>query len=105
MGKKNVTNVTDLMYKERKCHKCGKLFIASSPEEWVYKRRINNYPKYFCSWKCLRDYDKNHGTKAERQEKIIRALEDGIPVEEICKKLDVDRSNVTYWQRKMRLEA
>jgi len=98
-------DMDDLLYKERKCYKCGKHFIVPSPEEWVFKRRINNYPKYFCSWSCIRKYDMNQGTKAERQEKIINALEAGSSVEEICKKFDVDRHNVVYWQRKLQKEA
>lgn len=43
-------------YKNRSCEVCGKLicFLCSDPNVWVYKI----YSKFFCSWKCYREYQK-----------------------------------------------
>ena len=44
----------------RKCEKCGKKFEAS--KDWAYKlpRRTRSTIPYFCSWKCLREYEKGN---------------------------------------------
>ena len=36
------------------CRECHRIFYADDLGEYVYKRGA----KYFCSWKCLRRYDK-----------------------------------------------
>ena len=44
----------------KKCPVCGKEFDVLWPDLWRYKRNggTANYWKYFCSWGCLRKYDK-----------------------------------------------
>lgn len=45
------------LYK-RKCPVCGKRFECGTL--YAYKRaRRHNMFFYFCSWKCLRQYDRN----------------------------------------------
>lgn len=40
------------------CPVCGKAFSVLWPGQWAYKRGSPCNPKYICSWKCLRIYDK-----------------------------------------------
>lgn len=35
---------------ERKCAKCGKVFLAAP--EHIYKTGTNRHNKWFCSWTC-----------------------------------------------------
>lgn len=50
------------LYK-RKCPVCGKRF--ESGKQYAYKRehRHNNF-YYFCSWHCLREYEKKGSEKS-----------------------------------------
>ncbi len=43
---------------EKVCANCGKVFKFSwyNEEDYVFKRN----DKYFCGFKCTREYDKNH---------------------------------------------
>ena len=49
-----------------KCAQCGKKSVVLYPHLWVYKRET----KFFCSWSCLRAYDK------QRREKIVKITPD-----------------------------
>ena len=89
-----------LEYSEKQCHRCGKLFIVHSAKDWVFKRNIKG-DKFFCSWSCLRKWEDGRGSKADRRERIIESLLAGMPVDEICKKLDVDTTNVLYWKKRV----
>ena len=47
------------------CAECGKVFHPPVKEQWVYKkgskinwRQTGEYVLYFCSWKCLRTYER-----------------------------------------------
>lgn len=43
----------------RKCHQCGKRFESGT--EWAYKCDKQKGKKgkyYFCSWRCLRQFDR-----------------------------------------------
>ena len=51
--------------KEKKCAICGKDIYAG--EEWAYKRREKSErTKWFCSYKCMRQYDAKHGPKQKK---------------------------------------
>ncbi len=56
-----------------KCYRCGKTFAIGSYFDYVYK--IKNYDtgghKYFCSYSCLRAFEKQqeHERKAAREKK------------------------------------
>ena len=45
---------------ERKCPVCGKTFIVRYVKDYVYKTTYNSKTKVFCSWGCLRKYEKKH---------------------------------------------
>ena len=45
---------------EKKCHMCGKGFVVLHVDMWTYKRS----ERYFCSYKCMRAFDKR---KEERR--------------------------------------
>ena len=48
--------------KEKKCAACGKDMYAG--EDWAYKRRkTGQRTKWFCSYKCMREYDAKHDGK------------------------------------------
>lgn len=48
--------------KEKKCAVCGKDLYAG--EEWAYKRRkTGQRTKWFCSYKCMREWDAKHDGK------------------------------------------
>lgn len=60
------TNVRDT-YIPCTCHECGKVFVPPVREMWAYKKgsKVNwkltgVYRLYFCSWKCLRAYERTH---------------------------------------------
>jgi len=85
-------------YNEKSCARCGKPFIVHS--EWAFKR-VANGRKYFCSYKCMREWENERGSKAERRERIIQAINDGLTTNEIVSLLNVDHSAVNYWRRKL----
>lgn len=49
---------------ERKCPQCGKTFCTGIVSDWAYKARNktkSDYPYvFFCSWKCLCAWRKEH---------------------------------------------
>ena len=42
----------------KKCRECGKMFDVLWPEMYRYKRGTGTNYTYFCSWGCLRAYDR-----------------------------------------------
>ena len=89
----------DLELHEKHCIVCNKGIIAGP--EWVFLVGSTHNKQYFCSWGCMRKFEKNRGTKAERRETIQRAISDGMTTEQIVNTYHVDRTNVIYWQKKM----
>lgn len=55
---------------DKKCPVCGKKFFVQWPTLWTYKRGAP-YPKYFCSYKCVREYDKNKEEKKMGKPRVI----------------------------------
>ena len=50
-----------------KCASCKKDVFISVPKEWVYKKEVwsggskgCSRKKWFCSWKCLRAFEKKY---------------------------------------------
>lgn len=49
------------------CYQCGKAFRPEVKDKWVFQRNVrkadrekgagNESKRYFCSWRCMRDYD------------------------------------------------
>lgn len=42
------------------CHQCGKDTFIQDPAQWVYKVHRTPNTHYFCSYKCYRQYLKEH---------------------------------------------
>lgn len=55
---------------DKKCPVCGKSFFVQWPTMWTYKRGAP-YPKYFCSYKCVREFDKNKEEKVVGKPRVI----------------------------------
>lgn len=41
---------------EKKCPCCGKAFILTSADDWVYKSHATGRLRYLCSWTCLQKW-------------------------------------------------
>ena len=89
-------------YNERKCYRCGKVFIVHDPSDWVFRRYLHGTDRFFCSWSCIKAFEEGRGTKTQRREKVIAMLKDGLTVSEVCKLSGMDRTNVIYWEKKIR---
>lgn len=74
----------------RHCYGCGKEFYVQWPLMWTYARTEGPRRKYFCSWSCMRKYDKEKGepkvggrrkiTKDQEKEAVRIALDGGDPL-------------------------
>ena len=40
------------------CGNCCKEIYLTNSRAWIYKREEKNETVYFCSWSCLRAYDR-----------------------------------------------
>jgi hypothetical protein len=51
---------SDSGFREKICPNCQHKFLCYT-ETWVYTRSLYEKSKiYFCSWKCIRQFDKDH---------------------------------------------
>ena len=55
-----------------KCAQCGKRTVILYPDLWVYKRNDRNGIKHFCSWGCMRRFDKGEKGDFAKMEKAKR---------------------------------
>lgn len=88
------------------CPMCGKQFAVLYPHLWRYKRPKRGGEHYFCSWGCLRAWDKEGEqktmgarailTEADRNEAVRLALAGGDPVEFLRSKGMKDPHNAWY---------
>ena len=89
--------------RERTSSVCGKQFIMH--EGWIYKKcRGHELERLFCSWGCMRKFEKTRGTTIECRERIIQAIQDGLNDNEIAALLYEDRARVAYWRKKLEKE-
>ena len=61
-----------------KCRVCGKKFECRN--EYVYKILDGKSFAWFCSYRCMREYEKNHEKKkkpTKRQQEVLDLLEQG----------------------------
>ena len=66
----------------KKCRECGKTFDVLWPEMYRYKRGTGTNYTYFCSWGCLRAYDrKTEGKEMARPAKKLVEVADKLPEE------------------------
>lgn len=94
--------MSEYSYREKECACCGKTFIIQSVDDYVYKRFCAHGQKFFCSWTCFRKTEKGTESKADRREKIIQAIRDGLTNREIYALLGEDSAKVDYWRKKIR---
>lgn len=87
------------------CPVCGKQFAVLYPHLWRYKRPKRGGEHYFCSWGCLRAYDKEGEqkmgarailTEADRNEAVRLAMAGGDPAEFLRSKGMKDPHNAWY---------
>lgn len=90
---------------EKNCERCGKEFVMPCGD-WAYKKYKGRGYMYFCSWSCVRAWEKEHDkpTKIDERERIIQALADGLSVKEVSILLNVDPQKVSYWKKRMTRE-
>lgn len=52
-------------FRDLKCKTCKKEFAVINIVDYAYKlkSKTDNTLKYFCSWKCLQQYKKDHNIK------------------------------------------
>lgn len=87
----NYQNDSFMAEHKRKCPVCGKVFWASA--EWVYKKGYSHCMRVYCSWKCLRQEEKD---KTPLKDKIDRAILDGLTNAEIKELLGVTQHQIDY---------
>lgn len=58
------TNVIAFEKKKTQCANCKKLFFKSY--EHAYKFNLYSKILFFCSWHCLREYEKNNPEVAKK---------------------------------------
>ena len=92
-------NLRNLLGHERKCDVCKKQFIIHPG--WVYKKGVGDGTKVFCSWHCLRNFEKRKLNKAEQRDAIIDRLIEGETITEIADKLGCDSRQIYYWKKKL----
>lgn len=57
---------------ECKCGTCGKKFYVMSVTNWAYKiKRKSPKVLYFCTWGCLRRYEKEHNIVYDKTEDYL----------------------------------
>jgi len=67
----------------RECPICGKEFVCPVFDDWVYQRNpttgtgknAKSIRLIFCSWSCLRAWDKEHEADLDRRRKKRRNAE------------------------------
>ena len=90
---------------EKECPICGKEFLFRT--DWGFKRIYFGKTLNFCSWGCLRKWEKSGpiGSKQELRDRICQALKDGLTVKEVSVLLDVKTDRVLYWRQKLKIEG
>lgn len=55
---------------ENECPICGRKFYYYSADEWAYKKYDkNNHMRYFCSWGCMRKWEKENANNKSKRKK------------------------------------
>lgn len=84
------------------CACCGKKVLIVNAQDWVYKDA--NRSKYFCSYSCMRKYEKDYAEKHPPKRKSGGATEKvfyilcknkgAFDVEQLCKEVGITEKNV-----------
>ena len=84
----------------KKCRECGKTFDVLWPEMYRYKRGTGTNYTYFCSWGCLRAYDRKtegkdmDGKRGRPAKKPVVEVADKLP--ETMDKAEVPEKAPTF---------
>ena len=102
-------NGNEILGRDKTCPMCGKEFLMK--REYAYKREERGKMTFFCSWHCLREYDRKHeghgiahgqGKDPNRHAKeIMKMLKDGWETSMIMRELRVTKGTVQYYRRKL----
>ena len=58
-----------IRYAKRICDSCGKTWMLRiDTDGWAYKLPDKNHYAYFCSWGCLRAWEKTHHTQTNSRQ-------------------------------------
>ena len=92
----------DSVYGERHCTRCGKEFLIHDGE-WAYRASNGKNAILFCSWHCLRAWEKEKPAKIDRREKVIAMIMDHpeMTASQIGKELGEKPDKVLYWVRRL----
>lgn len=88
--------------KEKECPICGKTFLPLS-QEWAYRWHFNGKLMVFCSWGCMRKFEKERDKKQNRNvtvENIWKMLAAGEYPKFISETLGVPIKTVEYYKEK-----
>ena len=53
-----------------KCASCGKDFYCWNQSEWAYRRCGKNGSRFFCSWGCMRQNDREAEAGTRRYQTV-----------------------------------
>ena len=95
---------TNFLPPERTCYTCKKHFYARE-KYYAYQRGRDKAKKFFCSYSCMRDYDrKEEGKKLSKQSKkrddIVRLRNAGKTRREVASLLGVTEDMVDYYDHR-----
>lgn len=85
---------------DRICPMCQRRFSIYLSCGWAYTK----YDKRFCSWKCLRQYEKNRKFPNEKKEQVRGLYHKGMTQREIAQTLFMSVQSVNYWVTKIKDE-
>ena len=86
---------------EKTCYVCGKEFIGF--DQWAFKRG----DKWFCKWSHLNKYEQDVKSRScrrlqyEERVKIREMLSDGIDIQKIARKMDINVKTIKYYQKQL----
>ena len=85
---------------EKICPMCKRRFSIYLSCGWAYTKN----DKRFCSWKCLRQYEKMRQFPNEKKEQVRELYHKGVPQNKIAKTLFMSVQSVNYWVTKIKDE-
>ena len=85
---------------EKTCYICKKIFYARE-NMYAYKRGYDNQKKFFCSYGCMRAYDKQEAakklSKGKKRDEIITLRKSGKTRREVALMLGITEDTVEYY--------
>lgn len=98
----------------RHCYGCGKEFYVQWPLMWTYARTEGPRRKYFCSYSCVRKFDKEKGetkvgghrkiTKEQEKEAVMLALDGKDPLS-FLKECGINNPQQKWYDMRSQIKA